>query len=58
MSNDALDRPMPKQKMNRKARQDYAQRQASEELLVPPLSPLRPEVYDPSLLPKRPPGSR
>ena len=56
MSADALDRPRPRQKFGRKARQDYARRKSVEELLEPARDGLADFLQNPSLLPKRPPG--
>jgi len=54
-SEDALDTPRPRQRLGKKARQEYARSKAVEDLLIPPKQPLAAWLNDPSLLPKRPP---
>jgi hypothetical protein len=47
-----------RQKLGKKEKQAYAKEKHLEELLVPPSRPLAPELSNPALLPKRPPGRR
>ena len=58
MSSDALDRPRPRGKMGKKAKQAYAREKAAEELLLPPKTPPPAWLSDSSLLPKKPPGRK
>jgi len=58
MSEDALDRGRPRQRLSKKEKQKYAQKKAMEELLMPPKYAPPAWLDDPSLLPKKPPGRK
>lgn len=56
MSEDALDRPRPRQKWGNKEKRAYAKEKALEDLLLPPKHPPPAWMSDTRLLPRRPPG--